>query len=67
MSQAPAQIDHRAYQTKCKRLSSDSLRYIINDCQEALAANPEGHKAGYYADEINYCSMELSARKRAGK
>ena len=55
-------MNHGQYMKKVKRMSVESLRYVIRDCQEALKANPEGNKAGYYADEINYCSMELSKR-----
>lgn len=58
------EIDHAAYQRKVKTLSTASLLFIIKDAGEAIKANPDGPKAGYYADEINYCSDELS--KRAG-
>lgn len=55
-------INHIEYPENCKSKSSDSLRYIISDCQATLEANPDGEKSGYYADEINYCAMELKAR-----
>ena len=55
-------IDHAAYQRKVRKLSEESLRFIIKDAGEALRANPEGHKAGYYQDEIHYCLMELRRR-----
>lgn len=57
------QINHADYQKKVKKLSDDVLRYIIKDCQEALKNMPNSPKAGYYADEISYCSMELNRRK----
>lgn len=57
------EIDHAAYARKVRRLSEESLRYIIRDAGEAIKANPEGPKAGYYADEINYCASELNRRK----
>ncbi len=56
------QIDHSGYQKKVRRMSEEALRFVIKDAREAINANPDGHKAGYYADEINYCSMELSRR-----
>ena len=56
------QIDHKAYPKALKGKSSASLRFIIQDCREALQAMPNGVKAGYYADEINYCCMELNKR-----
>ncbi len=55
-------MNHSKYMEQVKLLSEESLRYIIKDCGEALKANPDGHKAGHYADEINYCAMELYAR-----
>ncbi len=55
-------MNHSEYMEQVKLLSVESLRYIIKDCSEALKANPDGHKAGHYADEINYCAMELYAR-----
>lgn len=57
------QINHSEYPKKLKRLDEDSLRYIMNDAREAMQANPDGEKAGYYADEINYCADELARRK----
>jgi hypothetical protein len=61
------QINHAAYMKKVKTLDDASLRYIIADCQEALNNFPNGEKAGYYADEINYCAMELSRRASSKK
>lgn len=57
------QINHSEYPKKLKRLDEDSLRFIMTDAREAMQANPEGEKAGYYADEINYCADELARRK----
>lgn len=56
------QINHKEYMKKVKTLTNESLRYIIQDCQEALTAMPNCEKAGYYQDEIHYCAMELSRR-----
>jgi len=58
------QIDHAAYQKKIKSWTTNGLLYTIADCKSVLKTNPDGPKAGYYADEINYCSMELNRRRR---
>jgi hypothetical protein len=57
------QIDHIEYPKRLVSLSSWSLHYIMRDCRDAIKAYPDGHKAGYYADEINYCVMELNRRR----
>lgn len=56
------QINHTQYPKSLKSKTVSQLLYIIKDCREALEAMPESPKAGYYADEIAYCSMELSER-----
>ncbi len=56
-------MNHTEYMNKTRKMSDDSLRYVIKDCQEALKANPDSEKAGHYADEICYCSMEIVKRK----
>jgi hypothetical protein len=48
---------------KVRALPLESLLYIIKDCQETLSINPDCEKAGYYADEIHYCAMELKRRR----
>lgn len=57
-------IDHVAVQARFATLPSSSLNFIIADCQEAIAAMPDGPKAGYYADEISYAAMELKKRNK---
>jgi len=57
------QINHEHYQRRCRHRTIEQLQYIIQDCIAAIKAYPSGYKAGYYADEINYCSMELAKRK----
>lgn len=59
---AQVQIDHAAFQKKVRTMGTAQLLYIIKDAGEAIKAMPDGHKAGYYADEISYCSMELRRR-----
>lgn len=56
------QIDHERYPKSLRAKSVESLRFVIRDCQQAIAANPDNPKNGYYADEIAYCGMELKRR-----
>jgi hypothetical protein len=58
------EIDHAAYMKKVKGMSEESLRFVIRDAREAIAALPSGPKAGYYADEIHYCAAELAKRNQ---
>jgi hypothetical protein len=44
-------------------MSVAALRFTIKDASEAIDAMPHGDKAGYYADEIHYCAMELKRRQ----
>jgi len=48
-----------------KKMSRAGLRYNIRDAYAAIAAMPNGKKAGYYADEISVLGMELRSRKAA--
>ena len=50
---------------KVKTLPNESLRYIIEDCRNAMEANPSSDKWGQYADEVHYCHMEI--KRRLGK
>jgi len=56
------EINHAEYQRRVHTLPSSSLRYIIQDAREAIAANPGGPKDGYYTDEVLYCAAELRRR-----
>jgi hypothetical protein len=58
------QINHKEYPEKLKSKTDAELNFIIRDAHEAIKANPEGKKSGYYADEINYAGMELSRRAK---
>ena len=53
------------YEEKCRNATDASLVYVMKDAREAMLANPEGVKAGYYADEISMAGMELMNRRRA--
>lgn len=59
------EMNHSAYIAKTRTMSAITLRFIIKDCQEAINAMPNGINAGYYQDEIHYCSMELNRREKA--
>ncbi|WP_347852180.1 hypothetical protein [Planktomarina sp.] len=54
---------HSDYIRDCKKRSTHSLRYVIEDCRQALAAMPDNPKAGQYQDEILYCFSELKRRE----
>ena len=56
------QINHSEYMKKVKSLSIESLRFIIQDCKEAIQSLPNNPKNGYYQDEIHYCHMEIVRR-----
>jgi hypothetical protein len=55
-------INHEAYQKKIQKWTPEALWFTIRDANDSLKAIPEGHKAGYYADEVHYCAMELRRR-----
>jgi hypothetical protein len=55
-------MNHTEYQKSLKSKSYASLQYIAKDAYEAMLAMPHGSKAGYYADEVNYATMEMAAR-----
>jgi len=58
-------IQHGEYQTRTRNMSDSELRFVIADCKAAMEAMPNGHKVGYYADEINYSCTELKRRQDA--
>lgn len=64
---ATKEIDHAAYPQLCRRRSLAELEFVIADCRSALAAMPDGPKAGYYMDEIHYCHAEILRRQAGGK
>tara|TARA_R110000744_G_scaffold269169_1_gene382532 strand:+ start:428 stop:622 length:195 start_codon:yes stop_codon:yes gene_type:complete len=57
-------MDHAEYQHKTRTMREEELYYTMRDCKQAMLANPRGINDGYYADEINYCGMELHRRRR---
>lgn len=58
-------IDHAAYQAWVKTLADEVLFHIIRDARQAEVAMPDGPKAGYYSDEVNYCASEVASRRGA--
>ena len=56
-------MNHSVYMASLKKKTVESLRYIIKDCQGAIACFPQGENSGYYQDEIHYCCMELKKRE----
>ena len=56
-------MDHTQYQKDLRKKDSDAVLFILNDAKQALEAMPDGPNAGYYADEVCYCGMELTRRK----
>ena len=60
---------HNDYIKKVKNMSGYQLHYVINDCKEALAANPKMYadKWNQYLDEILYCQEEIKRRQNGGR
>jgi hypothetical protein len=57
-------IDHTGYQKQVRTMDLEALRYVIQDARQAIQAMPNGHKAGYYEDEIHYCAVEIRRRSK---
>ena len=57
-------MDHAAYQRTLKSKTNRELRFILEDTNDVLIANPEGENAGYYMDEHHYAAMELVRRAK---
>jgi cytochrome c5 len=64
--QMPKIMDHGDYQKRVKKMDEAALVYVMQDARNAIEAMPHGENAGYYSDEIHYCGMELT-RRRKGK
>jgi len=45
-------------------LSDAELNYVMKDANAAMKANPDGKKAGKYADEVNDAATVLFWRKK---
>jgi hypothetical protein len=55
-------MDHTKYVKALKTKTVQELRFIIKDCAECLACNPDNPNNGFYLDEVSYASMELKRR-----
>ena len=64
LSNGTTVINHATYQASLKTKTIAELRYTIQDAKAAMTAMPEGHKSGYYADEVSYCTMEITLRQK---
>ena len=51
------------YAERCRNATDAGLVYVMKDARAAMLANPDGVKAGYYADEISMAGMELNRRR----
>lgn len=60
---AATHIDHREYPKQLRSKTMPQLLFIIKDAREAIEAMPDGHKAGFYADEIHYAAAEIKRRR----
>ncbi|KZX57797.1 hypothetical protein A3709_19430 [Halioglobus sp. HI00S01] len=47
---------------RVSKLCDNALAFTINDCREAIAANPDNPKCGQYQDTIHYCHAEQQRR-----
>jgi hypothetical protein len=58
--------DFARWEREAKRLSTDSLRYVVKDCQEAAQAmrgwNPD--REGFYLDQASTFGQELTKRMK---
>jgi hypothetical protein len=58
--------DFAKWEREDKRLSIDSLLYVVNDCKQAAQAmsgwNPE--REGYYIDQASTFGQELTKRMK---
>jgi len=67
MITAPATAnDFAKWQREAKRLSIDSLLYVVNDCKEAAQAMKEWNpdREGYYIDQMSTFGQELTKRTK---
>jgi len=60
-------MDYGKYQSKTEAMTNEELHSKILNARDVIAANPRGVNNDYYADEINYCAMELFRRRNQGK
>ena len=59
----PTPLDFAECEARARKMDDVALRWSIADCRTAIEAMPEGHKAGYYMDEIHVYAAELESRR----
>ena len=52
------------YKKLCKLRDDDTLRYVAEDCRQAVEAQPDGLKCWQYSNERHYCLVELRYRDK---
>ena len=57
-------MNHTEYMANTRKMDTSALLYVREDASSAMEAMPEGENAGYYADEVHYCNMELARRQK---
>jgi len=55
---------HTLEMARVNTLSYAALLYTIQDCKEAIEANPGNPKNGQYMDTVHYCSMAITRRHK---
>lgn len=56
------QMNHAEYQKNLVGNCYHSLNNIIEQCKDVIRLQPDNPNAGYYMDEIHYCSAEIRYR-----
>ena len=49
--------NHAALMKYVAKMTPEALAFVRKDASEAVRANPDGRKAGYYQDLVLYCAM----------
>ena len=60
-------MNHTDYMANVKTMDEQALAYFRDDARRAMEAMPDGVNAGYYADEVHYCNMELVRRRNESR
>lgn len=65
LSDGTVSADFAALERKARKMSSEALRWSIQDATRAaeLAEELRGPKAGYYRDEVHVYAAELKRRE----
>jgi len=61
-------MNHTEYPKSLRSKSESELRSIISDCHEVITLQKDFNpNIGYYEDEIHYCAMEITRRRKSSK